>query len=97
MKFKATLLLFLFVAFLATPAIITLSNRDADISVFFSLTEEENHVKLHQPVSEFEIKKNKFNITAIQFLKQKKLDGSRYVNHYNDVDLEILSPPPRHS
>jgi len=95
LKIKAVFLLVMFVAFLATPAIITFSNRDADISTYFSLTEEENQVKLNQPVYVLKIEKNHFGIAAIQFLRKIRLDGFRYVNNYNEVHLDITSPPPR--
>lgn len=95
MKIKSALLLILFVAFLAAPAIITISNKDADVSNFFSLNEEENHVKTQHPIFELKVQKDLSSINAIQFLKQKNNIGFPYINHYNNVFPEISSPPPK--
>lgn len=95
MKIKSALLLILFVAFLAAPTIITITTKDADVSNFFSLNEEENHVKTQQPIFEFQIQKDLSSIATIQFLKQKNIAGYHDINHYNNVFLEISSPPPK--
>ena len=41
MKFIARFILFIFVAFLSTPTIVTLIEKNTDISLFYSFSEEE--------------------------------------------------------
>ena len=45
MKTVAKIFLFLFIAFLSTPTIVTVIEKSSDISVFFNMSEEEHFHK----------------------------------------------------
>lgn len=45
MKLVARILLFIFIAFLSTPTIVTVMKKSSDTSIFFSFSEEEHSHK----------------------------------------------------
>ncbi len=46
MKLIAKFTLFVFITFLTTPTIVTLIEKNSDISMFYSFAEEENHKEI---------------------------------------------------
>ncbi|WP_347373565.1 hypothetical protein [Aequorivita sp. Q41] len=95
MRLSSIFLLIVFTSFLVTPAIITISGNQADVSTFFSMNEEENSVKLPKLVSEYQVNDLKSSLAAIQFLKQQKNNFQYYLNNYKMVFLDVVSPPPK--
>jgi hypothetical protein len=91
MNFIARIFLFLFIAFLATPAIVTMIEKSCDTSVFFSLSEEEHTQK--------EIKVFAYH-TEIElgFLLGKhnksSLIHSVNLSKHDKISATIFSPPP---
>jgi hypothetical protein len=55
MKIIAQLLLFVFVSFLITPSIVSVIQKDADISAFYSFSEEEKAQKEIKAIINFEV------------------------------------------
>ena len=95
MRLTSILLLIVFTSFLVTPAIISLSGNQADVSTFFSVNEEENSNKMPKPNFVFDIKKIQSNCDSIKLLqKQRNQDGFQ-IERYSNVFLEVISPPPR--
>ena len=91
MKLIARIFLFLFIAFLATPTIVTMIEKSCDTSVFFSLSEEEHtqkEVKVFAYYTEFETglltgKHNKSNLIL-----------SENLSKHDKITATIFSPPP---
>lgn len=91
MKLIARLFLFLFIAFLSTPTIVTLIEKSTDISMFFNMSEEEyvkKEVKglfyfLASPVA-FELKK------AVK----RSLILFENLSKHDHISRKIFSPPP---
>lgn len=85
----------IFTSFLVTPAIISLSGNQADISTFFSMNEEENSNKMPKPTLVFVIEKLQSNCESLEFLKNQKNRDSFQIDNYSNVFLDVISPPPR--
>lgn len=88
-------MLLIFTSFLVTPAIINLSGNQADVSTFFSMTEEENSNKIPQANFAFVLEKIQSNIKSLEFLKNQKNKDGFHIDGYSNVFLEVVSPPPR--
>ena len=95
MRLTSILLLIVFTSFLVTPAIISLSGNQADVSTFFSMNEEENSLKLPKLISEFHVNDSKSSLATILFLKKQKGTFQYYINNYKVVFLDVISPPPK--
>lgn len=70
---------------------ITLVDREADISMAFTANEEENSGKKHIG---FEYNLNDFH-PNIHFLQEQMAFNHYYKKGYNPVILDVLSPPPK--
>lgn len=91
MKILVSIVLFIFVAFLATPTIIGMIEKDADASVVYSFSEEEVHKEIK------EIPANIEDILQIPTpLADTKSTGINSENEqkHDNVSEEIFSPPP---
>ncbi|MGL2964218.1 hypothetical protein ACSVH2_10410 [Flavobacterium sp. RSB2_4_14] len=93
MKFVSSIILFLFLAFLLTPTIVTLIDNKTDTSLFYSFCEEEIHKDL-------KLLKGTLPKHTISFLSKKvKLKKTKIFSQTeskNDNFLEeIFSPPPQ--
>lgn len=92
MKFMSKIVLGIFILFLATPTIVSVIDKDIDISYFFNLGEEETHSAFNEIKSiptiysiplviDFEgIQKVKYSI-----LKDRKV---------NSIKPKVFLPPP---
>ncbi|MFN3754004.1 hypothetical protein [Flavobacterium sp.] len=91
MKFIASLILILFVAFLSTPTVVTLIKKSTDISVFYSFAEEE----IHKDIKEVKGLKQCFDypFTELQLHPNSKIISENLSRHDNTTE-EIFSPPP---
>lgn len=90
MKHLAQIVLVLFVAFLSTPTIVSLIEKKTDVSIFYSLTEEEIHKELKEVKAE--IKSYDYPITNIVLKKSKIV--SENLSKHDKVASVIFSPPP---
>ena len=88
-------MLLIFTSFLVTPAIISLSGNQVDISTFFSMNEEENSNKMPKPNFVFDIEKMHSNCESLEFLKKQKNRDGFQIDNYSKVFLDVISPPPR--
>ncbi|SRX72636.1 hypothetical protein AEQU3_00426 [Aequorivita antarctica] len=95
MRLTSILLLLVFTSFLVTPAIISLSGNQSDISAFFSMNEEENSNKMPKPNFAFVIEKLQSNFESLEFLKNQKNRDSFQIYNYSIVFLDVISPPPQ--
>lgn len=78
----------LFMAIIATPTVIIVLDDTIDISVFYSISEEEEKNKLELVYLETKEEGNSF----IDFLKRKKT--AYYFKKYPKPHLNLISPPP---
>lgn len=90
MKHLAQIVLVLFVAFLSTPTIVSLIEKKTDVSIFYSLTEEEIHKELKEVKAE--IKSYDYPITTIALKKSRIV--SENLSKHDNVSSVIFSPPP---
>lgn len=92
MKHIACVFLFLFVAFISTPTIISLIEKDTDVSAFYSFNEEE----IHKDFSEIKANlKHDYEFTLIVFPKQvTSVIISENLSKHDNIAEEIFSPPP---
>lgn len=92
-KTVSFLLSFIFVMLIAAPTTIMLIEKSYDVSVFFSLNEEENSQNEISKKLEVNIDTNSPNLFTILELKKKKIDNY-YNESYSDLALDNFSPPP---
>jgi hypothetical protein len=92
MKSVARILMILFITFLSTPTIVTLIEKNTDVSLFYNFAEEEIHKDLK------EIKEDLKQQFDYPFMDAKiKLNSkiiSENLSHHDNVSEEIFSPPP---
>ena len=91
MKIIVNIVLFLFLTFLAAPTIVSLLQDDTDMSMVYSLTEEEiqKEIKEVKATPYVELQLSFFVITK----KTPKIVSPNPMEHDN-VSCEIHSPPP---
>jgi hypothetical protein len=90
MKIIAQIFMFVFIAFLLTPTVVCLIEKDADISVFYSLSEEEHSQKEVKAI---------FNYTtsielATVLSPESSLILSENLSKHDNIASSIFIPPP---
>nr|WP_294938924.1 hypothetical protein [uncultured Flavobacterium sp.] len=91
MKFLANIVLFLFFAFLATPTVIGLIERDADTSIAYTFSEEEIQKEVKEiPVSIGHV----LQISSVVFTNTSSVINIENELKHDNVSEEIFSPPP---
>ena len=92
MKSATRILMFLFIAFLSTPTIVTLIEKNTDISMYFNSTEEEIQKDFKEIKADL---KQHFDYPFIEFkvTTNSKIISENLSKHDN-VSEEIFSPPP---
>ena len=94
MKNFSYLFLFIFLAFLATPTIVTFINKDANVSMAFTASEEENSSKT-TPGFEYNIQDPQPSYTSAHLLQEQTAFNHYYKEGYRLIFLDVLSPPPK--
>ncbi|MFT7336394.1 MAG: hypothetical protein ACI9M1_002351 [Porticoccaceae bacterium] len=91
MKLIARIFLFLFIAFLATPTIVTMLEKSCDTSMFFSESEEESAQKEIKVYAYHEGNQSGFLVG-----NNNKSGLIRYENlsKHDKITGSIFSPPP---
>lgn len=91
MKFLAHIVLFLFVAFLATPTVVGLIERDVDTAVAYTFSEEE----IQKEVKEIPLSiGNILQIPSTVIVSSSPLITIENELKHDNVSEEIFSPPP---
>ncbi len=90
MKIIAQVLLFVFVSFLITPTVVCVIKKDADISSFYSFSEEEKTQKDIKAIINFEV------ATAPVYVSQlySGMIFSENVSKHDKISSKIFIPPP---
>ncbi|WP_405200002.1 hypothetical protein [Christiangramia sp. LLG6405-1] len=94
MKKISYILAVIFTAFLCTPSVIALIDRNVDISIAYNVNEEESTSK-NQISLEYTIEEMDSNYKSIHYLQIRKQDGHNYRESRYKVFLSITSPPPK--
>lgn len=90
MKLLSKLLLAVFIAFLATPTVVTLIKKNSNTSVFYSFAEEEIYKEVKAEIRQhFD-----YPFLALKILKNTTII-SENLSHHDHVSSEIISPPPK--
>jgi MinD-like ATPase involved in chromosome partitioning or flagellar assembly len=92
MKLVARLLLVLFVAFLSTPTIVKLIEKDTDISSFYSFSEEELHKDYKEIKADLSHEYEFVFVDLSSNISVKII--SENLSRHDNVSEEIFSPPP---
>lgn len=88
----AKFLLFLFIAFLSTPTLVTIIKKDCNNAMFHNMSEEEHSIK--------EVKNYFYTIIAYQIFTltpricKVNLIESENLSKHDNVSTSIFSPPP---
>ncbi|WP_396147013.1 hypothetical protein [Flavobacterium sp.] len=92
MKSVARILMVLFIAFLSMPTIVTLIEKNTDVSFFYSFAEEEIHKDLKEIKADL---KQQFVYPSLDSkIKLNSEIVSENLSHHDNVAEEIFSPPP---
>lgn len=92
MKLLAKLLLFVFVAFLSTPTVVTLIKKNTNTSMFYSFSEEEIHKQVKEVKAEV---KQHFDYPFLDLrIHKNSAIISENLSRHDNVAAEIFSPPP---
>ena len=95
MKFLSIILIFLFIVFLSTPTLVTLIEKNTNVSLFYSLAEEEIHKELKEVKAEV---KQHFDYPFFDLKIDKNTTiVSENLSRHDKVSSEITSPPPEFS
>jgi len=90
MKTVAKIFLIFFIAFLATPAIVTVIEKSSDISVFFNMSEEEHfHKEIIAAVSI-----EHFLDIYIITIASSTIILSEKLSKHDKIPASIFIPPP---
>ncbi|WP_306351027.1 hypothetical protein [Flavobacterium sp. '19STA2R22 D10 B1'] len=92
MKIIVKLVLFMFITFLSTPTIVSLIQKDVDVSMLYSMSEEENHKEIKEVKAEL---KYNFGDELLAFTPTtKRMICFEHLQKHDSLLEEIFSPPP---
>lgn len=91
MKIFVNIILFLFISFLAAPTVVSMIEDEADVSMVYSLTEEE----LQKEIKEVKAAPNmEFRFAFFEEAKKSAIIKTGNLRKHDNVAGEICSPPP---
>lgn len=90
MKILSKMFLILFIAFLVTPAVITVIEKSADISIFYTVSEEEH---FHKEIKTFFYLENPAEISAPSKISSGVILSENLSKH-DKIISSIFIPPP---
>lgn len=91
MKAVSILFLTLFLAFLATPTVVTLIEKSSDVSTFYSFAEEEINKDCKEIKANFNPVTDYFFIASVS--KSTPISTENRLRHDNEFK-DIFAPPP---
>lgn len=95
MRLKSIFFLLIFAGFLLTPAVLTYSNPQVDISCFFSFTEEENKESLKIDIEKINPQPGRFIPETLLLPASKKAQAGWTPFFWELFPSETPLPPPR--
>ena len=90
MKLTAQILLFVFITFLVTPTIVSVIKKNADMSVFYSFSEEEKSHKEIKAVISFDYSNTPNDISQLN----SGIIHSENLSKHDKISSKIFIPPP---
>ncbi len=90
MKIVAQILLFVFITFLVTPTIVSVIEKNADMSLFYSFSEEEKAHKDIKAIFNLEVATTPDNIYQLN----QSLILSENLSKHDKISSKIFIPPP---
>lgn len=90
MKLTAQILLFVFITFLITPTVVSVIEKNADMSMFYSFSEEEKAQKEIKAIFNFEVASAPDNISLLNC----SLILSENLSKHDKISSKIFIPPP---
>ncbi|CAM3982220.1 hypothetical protein FLSI110296_06985 [Flavobacterium sinopsychrotolerans] len=90
MKIISKIFLIIFIAFLVTPTIVTVIEKSSDISIFYSLSEEEH---AHKEIKTFFYLDNSSDIIMPSELPSSVILSENLSKH-DKITSSIFIPPP---
>jgi hypothetical protein len=90
MKLTAQILLFVFISFLVTPTVVSVIEKNTDISVFFSFSDEEKDHKEIKAVFNFDFVGNPVHLSQFN----SGLIHSENLSKHDIISSKIFIPPP---
>lgn len=92
MKIIVNIVLFLFLSFLASPTVVTFFEDEADMSMVYSLNEEELQQK---EIKEIKVAPHcELRLSFFEPIKKTAIIKSANIDKHDSVSEEIFSPPP---
>ncbi|TYB75937.1 hypothetical protein ES676_05675 [Bizionia saleffrena] len=88
------ILTFLFIGFIVTPTFIVAMDKTADVSSFYSITEEEEQNSVSKNIEVVQNSQN--NEFLVIHLTKDKADILYRFKNYSKPNLNIISPPPEY-
>ncbi len=90
MKITAQILLLVFITFLVTPTIVSVIKKNADMSVFYSFSEEEKTHKEIKAVISFDHPNSTLHILPLN----SRIIHSENLSKHDKIASKIFIPPP---
>lgn len=90
MKIVAQILLFVFITFLVTPTVVSVIEKSADMSVFYSFSEEEKAQKEIKAVFNFDYSNTPLNLSKLN----SRIIHSENLSKHDKITSKIFIPPP---
>lgn len=90
MKFIAKLFLIVFLTFIVTPTIVSILEKNADVSVFYNLSEEENAHKVFKEICAIPTSNEIFYFQPYY----SSLIISENLSKHDKISGKIVIPPP---
>jgi hypothetical protein len=92
MKSVARILIILFITFLSMPTIVSLIEKNTDVSFFYSFAEEEIHKDLKEIKADLKQQFDYPNM-VLKIKLNSKINSENLLYHVKVLE-EIFSPPP---
>ena len=80
----------MFLSFLAAPTVMSLAQDDADVSIAYSLAEEE----IQKEIKEVQTIPSEFHYVLVEYCIKSTEIKSQNLQRHDNVFEEIFSPPP---
>ncbi len=82
--------MFVFITFLLTPTVVSLIEKDADVSIFYSMSEEEHSLKEVKAIVSYD---NSIEVATV-LSSGSSLILSENLSKHDNIASSIFIPPP---
>lgn len=92
MKFAVNIILFIFITFLSVPTIVTMIEKNTNVSAFYNFAEEELHKQIKEIKAEVKSNYNNELLSSLNTKNTKIISENR--SKHDGASEKIFSPPP---